>query len=64
MGSSTRSVPGYRRTDPDETSGRLLYRQLADSEGRRSIGLARKVTLVSPHPLDRAGGEKGAEESQ
>lgn len=45
MGSSNRTPVKYRHTDPDETEGRLLYRQLAEAEGRMSIGLARKVRL-------------------
>lgn len=45
MASSYREPPGYRRSDPDETAGRLLYRQRADAEGRRSIGLARRVQI-------------------
>ena len=46
MASSYRAEPGYRRTDPDETEGRLLYRQFAEREARRSIGLSRGVRLL------------------
>lgn len=45
MSSSSREPRGYRRTDPDETEGRLLYRQLAERDARRSLSLARRVTL-------------------
>jgi hypothetical protein len=37
MASSDRSPRGLRRTDPDETEGRLLYRQLADGLARFQI---------------------------
>lgn len=46
MGSSYRHVPGLRRDDPDETEGRLLYRQIADAEARRQLALTRKVRLI------------------
>ena len=45
MASSYHAEPGYRRTDPDETEGRLLYRQLSERDARRSIGMARVVRL-------------------
>lgn len=47
MASSDRTPLGYRRTDPDETAGRLLYRRIAEAEARRSISMARKVRLKS-----------------
>ena len=53
MGSSDRTPLGYRRNDPDETEGRLLYRQRADAEVRRHLALARTARLLaqegSPH---------------
>ncbi|MDB5445678.1 MAG: hypothetical protein JWQ97_995 [Phenylobacterium sp.] len=45
MASSDRTPPGFRRTDPDETLGRLLYRERADAEARMRISLARQVKL-------------------
>ncbi len=47
MASSYREPAGYRRTDPDETEGRLLYRQIAEAEARRSIAQARPVRLLN-----------------
>jgi hypothetical protein len=38
------------RTDPDETTGRALYRAMAERDARISIGLARKARLVSKEP--------------
>lgn len=35
----------FRRTDPDETVGRAMYRARAEAEARMSIGMARKVKL-------------------
>lgn len=37
---------GYRRTDPDETLGRLLYRQLAERDARVSMARSRRVSLT------------------
>lgn len=37
----------YRRADPDETAGRLLYRQQANAEARMQMARARKVRLVN-----------------
>jgi hypothetical protein len=48
MASSNRTPLRYRRTDPDETAGRLLYRQRANAEGRMSLGLARLVKFAPP----------------
>lgn len=45
--SSRRTSRGYRRGDPDETEGRLFYRQQAEAAGRRSTASARRVTLVT-----------------
>jgi len=56
MASSYRHAPGFRRNDPDETEGRLLYRELAEAAGRRSVALARKVTL---HPSKALGVDDG-----
>lgn len=47
MASSDRTPLGFRRTDPDETAGRLLYRQRADYEAWLEQSLARKVRLRS-----------------
>jgi hypothetical protein len=44
-----------RRTDADETQGRLLYRQRADAEARMQLGLARKVRLMADHWNDNFG---------
>jgi hypothetical protein len=41
---------GYRRNDPDETEGRLLYRQRAEAEVRMQTGLTRKVVLKTKEP--------------
>lgn len=46
MASSYRHPPGFRRDDPDETEGRLLYRHLADAEAGRQIAMTRKVRLA------------------
>ncbi len=55
MASSYRHTPGFRRDDPDETEGRLLYRQLADAQTRRDIAMTRKARLsplrASPESL-------------
>jgi hypothetical protein len=55
--------PGLRRNDPDETHGRLLYRQLADREARQSIGLSRRATLgrlvAALITASETGGEDG-----
>jgi hypothetical protein len=45
MASSDRTPLGYRRTDPDETAGRLLYRQRADYEAWLQQSLTRKMKL-------------------
>lgn len=50
MASSDRTPPGFLRTDPDETLGRLLYRQRADAEARMQIALKRGVTLKGRTP--------------
>lgn len=49
MASSYRHAPGLRRDDPDETEGRLLYRQRADAEARMQMAMTRRVRL-SPTP--------------
>lgn len=41
--------PKVRRADPDDTMGRAIYRGRAEAEARRSISMARKVSL---RPLD------------
>lgn len=46
MASSDRTPPGFRRNDPDETAGRLLYRQRAEGEARVQTARARKVRLT------------------
>lgn len=61
MASSNRDPIGYRRTDPDETPGRLLYRQLADTEARRSLGLARKVSIRDGAPNHTSAKQGGGE---
>lgn len=48
MASSDRTPLGFRRTDPDETEGRLIYRQRANAEARMSLNLARRVRLKAP----------------
>lgn len=42
--------PGYRRTDPDETEGRLMYRAHADAMARASFPLPRKIKLAPEPP--------------
>lgn len=46
MASSDRTPPGLRRNDPDETEGRLLYRQRAEAEARMQMARTRKVRLL------------------
>lgn len=42
-----RTPVGFRRTDPDETAGRLLYRSLANAEARaQMVGVTRRVRLL------------------
>lgn len=36
-----------RRSDPDETEGRALYRARAEAEARRSLAQSRRVHLMS-----------------
>jgi hypothetical protein len=56
MASSSREPLGYRRTDPDETEGRLLYRRLAEREARMSVAMGRKVSLSQPPPQELGEG--------
>lgn len=46
MASSDRTPHSLRRNDPDETEGRLLYRQRAEAEARMSLAIARRVRLT------------------
>lgn len=39
-----------RRTDPDDTEGRALYRATANRDARMSVGLARKVKMGKVPP--------------
>lgn len=41
-----RTCLDYRRSDPDETMGRVLYRRQAEAEARRSISLGRRVQII------------------
>ncbi len=54
MASSYKHRSGFRTTDPDETEGRLLYRQLAEAQARRDLAMQRRVTLKTAR-----GGEHG-----
>lgn len=42
-----RTCLNYRRDDPDETAGRVLYRQRADAEARTDMALSRRVRLLT-----------------
>lgn len=42
--------PEHRKSlDPDETEGRMIYRDLANSEARMQMGLVRPVRLDRSH---------------
>jgi hypothetical protein len=41
-----RTCLDYRRDDPDETLGRVLFRRAAEAEARQSLALGRRVRLM------------------
>ena len=42
---------GWRRGDPDETMGRVLYRQRAETEARLSMWPSRKMRLKTDEEM-------------